>query len=439
MEISHSTCRQIIRSIDLTIEKGYKSLLEANDLIYGSSYNENPHKEISIEEKNYFLSNYQSRISPKLTCGIITYNEERCIERCLESISDEVDEIILIDSGSTDNTVNIVKEKFPNVSVYIEEWKGSFSLQRNTVLDRSSYDWVLFLDADEYLDNYSQGKLKQVVKLLDSLPYNDFCISPIILDTNGHKYDSTKRIFNRKSNIRYHGKVHEEPLLCNGNIPEQYQVNIMFYHDGYSTEVKEAKDKTKRNLSLVKEMLKLEPENPKWMFFYAKGLQEQSDRESQAQIYNYLKKAIDCYSERNPDRFLFSSLILICQWCLKNVKIKEMNFYLNMLKDKVPNCADIGYFELSLYSLIHQLKIKKLVDDFQKVYIEDDNKISYLHTSKAHLYYIAGLASYQIGEIHNSLNFFNKISPSAIDEKEIEFLHSTYQKLGEYLKGKNKI
>ncbi|MBT2717480.1 glycosyltransferase [Bacillus sp. ISL-57] len=442
MKISFSAYRQIIKSINQSSLMTYKPLLETNDIIYQSTYSEsniNDKKELSVEEIHDFLSIYQTKNYPKVTCGIITFNEERCIERCLKSISNEVDEVILVDSGSTDNTVNIVKEKFPHVSVYVDKWNGSFSSQRNIILDKSSNDWVLFLDADEYLDNSHQGKLKDVIKVLDFLPYNDFCVSPIIVDSNGYEYDSTKRIFNKQSNIRYHGKVHEEPILTTGDIPEQYQVNIRFHHDGYSPEVKEAKQKSKRNLTLVREMLILEPENPKWMFFYAKALQEQTDTESQIQAYTYLMKTIDCYTKRKADRFLFMSLILICQYCLQNGKIKEMKFYLNLLKEKAPNCADIGYFELSLYLLVNQFKMKKLIDDLQEVYIEANDKVSYLHTSKAHLYHIAGLASYQIGEINNSINFFNKIPPSTMDNKETEFLLSTYKKLEEYLKIKNKI
>jgi glycosyltransferase involved in cell wall biosynthesis len=81
-----------------------------------------------------------------LSVAIITFNEEANIGRTLASVKDIADEIIVVDSGSTDRTVEIAKQF--GAKVFIEEWKG-FAAQKNSALDKCTCDWILSLDADE--------------------------------------------------------------------------------------------------------------------------------------------------------------------------------------------------------------------------------------------------------------------------------------------------
>jgi glycosyltransferase involved in cell wall biosynthesis len=88
-----------------------------------------------------------------LSVVLITQNEERNLPRTLESVMplvhDGKGEIIVVDSGSTDRTVEIAQSY--DVKVFIEKWKG-FAAQKNSAIDKASMDWVLQLDADEALE-----------------------------------------------------------------------------------------------------------------------------------------------------------------------------------------------------------------------------------------------------------------------------------------------
>ena len=88
-----------------------------------------------------------------LSVVIITYNEEANIGRALESVmpllSGGKGEIIVVDSGSTDRTVDIAKSF--GAKVYVEEWKG-YAAQKNSGIDKATGDWILSLDADEEAD-----------------------------------------------------------------------------------------------------------------------------------------------------------------------------------------------------------------------------------------------------------------------------------------------
>src|SRR5580704_11557046 len=85
----------------------------------------------------------------RIGAAMIVKNEERCLGRCLASIRDLVDEIVIVDTGSTDRSVEIA-EQF-GAHVLYREWDGDFSAARNVSLDAVTSDLILYIDADEYL------------------------------------------------------------------------------------------------------------------------------------------------------------------------------------------------------------------------------------------------------------------------------------------------
>jgi glycosyltransferase involved in cell wall biosynthesis len=105
-----------------------------------------------------------------LSVVIITFNEEANLGRTLASVqplvADGKGEVIVVDSGSTDRTVEIAKSF--GAKVFVEEWKG-FAAQKNSAIDKAAGDWILSLDADEELDSQLQQALRQLLESLDRL------------------------------------------------------------------------------------------------------------------------------------------------------------------------------------------------------------------------------------------------------------------------------
>lgn len=103
-----------------------------------------------------------------LSIVIITYNEEANIGRTLESVQPLVaggkGEIVVVDSGSTDRTVEIAKSF--GAKVFVEQWKG-FAAQKNSAIDQAQGDWILSLDADEGVE---PALSKEIIWLLDAMP-----------------------------------------------------------------------------------------------------------------------------------------------------------------------------------------------------------------------------------------------------------------------------
>src|SRR6185437_13008430 len=95
-----------------------------------------------------------------LSVAIITLNEEANLGRTLASVQ-FADEVIVVDSGSTDCTIEIARS-FTNTKVFCEEWKG-FSSQKNSAIEKCSGDWVLSLDADEELSPGLQAEIQELL------------------------------------------------------------------------------------------------------------------------------------------------------------------------------------------------------------------------------------------------------------------------------------
>lgn len=95
-----------------------------------------------------------------LSVTIITLNEADRVERCLESVKDLADEIIVYDSGSTDNTLEIVKRYTDQI--WETDWPG-YGIQKQRALEQASCDWVLAIDADEALDEELQASVRDLL------------------------------------------------------------------------------------------------------------------------------------------------------------------------------------------------------------------------------------------------------------------------------------
>jgi glycosyltransferase involved in cell wall biosynthesis len=98
---------------------------------------------------------------PGLSISIVTYNEENNIERCLKSIGDIATEIIIVDSGSTDRTIDIAKSY--GAKVFTEVWKG-YIVQKNSALSKCAKEWILCLDADEEVTKELKTSIRIAVK-----------------------------------------------------------------------------------------------------------------------------------------------------------------------------------------------------------------------------------------------------------------------------------
>lgn len=145
----------------------------------------------------------------KITAIIPTLNEEERIQNSLKS-AEFADEIIVIDSYSTDNTVEIVTQSKARL---LQRKFDDFSSQKNYAIDQASNDWIVWIDADEVLSPELQAEIKKVVEnpkeYVGFYIYRVFFFKGKRMRYTGTQNDKLIRVFNRKF-CRYEGKVHEK-------------------------------------------------------------------------------------------------------------------------------------------------------------------------------------------------------------------------------------
>lgn len=270
---------------------------------------------------------------PTLSLCMIVKNEEKHLERCLTSVKDVVDEIVIVDTGSTDSTLKIAE--FFNASIFSFKWVNDFSVARNYALSKCQSDWILYLDADEELNFNSvkelnailNGKLVAVNCIVKSLTANDSKFGVM-------KYP---RLFPNDKRIKFEGKVHEQiqTSLDNNKIP-LIESSIEIIHYGYILDEESANKKLERNLNLLKSNKK---NNPYDLLKYAQTLHGLKKYEEAEQ---YFKKVIN---DRSSDARIKNSALLhyaillfesdnindSLEIGLKSLKTNPRNAYLNFL------------------------------------------------------------------------------------------------------------
>lgn len=159
----------------------------------------------------FAFTDYHSPVT--LSVVIITFNEEGNLPRTLESVK-WADEIIVVDSGSTDRTVEIARSF--GAKVFIEPWKG-FAAQKNSALEKATGDWILSLDADEEVSTELKTDVEQVI--CDQSPRDGYWIPRLNLFLGrsirhgGYYPDPKMRLF-RRDVARFEERlVHEDAKL----------------------------------------------------------------------------------------------------------------------------------------------------------------------------------------------------------------------------------
>ena len=228
-------------------------------------------------------------MEPKtLSVCMIVKDEEKNIKRCLESIKDLADEIIVVDTGSSDNTVEILKEY--NVKIGYFKWNKNFSDARNKSLEMATKDWILFLDADEQIPDEEIPKIKD---LINNTPLEAINFRLVNIVQNNNFGDSlVLRLFKNNPNYRFVGKMHEQISLSITKISGDKSIglsDIKILHYGYDPQSCDINSKIERNLNLLESY----DENEKNGYYYYSLGNEYSRINNFEKALNSYYKAFD--------------------------------------------------------------------------------------------------------------------------------------------------
>jgi hypothetical protein len=208
------------------------------------------------ENEEFFLDNSKQltescTMTTRLSLTMIVKNEAATLGRCLASVRDIVDEIVVVDTGSSDNTKDIARQY--GARVFDFPWCDNFAAARNESIRQATGQWLLWLDADEYFDDANRAKLRDLLANLgdDNTAYvmKCVCVSGQVSNTATHV--DHVRLFRSHPALRWDYRVHEQilPALQRAGHAVRF-TNIAITHTGYTDPTLRYK-KLERNLRLL--------------------------------------------------------------------------------------------------------------------------------------------------------------------------------------------
>ena len=243
---------------------------------------------------------------------MIVRNEERHLETCLASIAGWVDEVIIVDTGSSDNTLEIARRR--GATVIQLPWPDDFSKARNESIRHASEEWVLILDADEELPPETASRIRVLASEPGVEAWTFTIISPVAV---GEGAPSTRhlnlRMFRNRATTRFEGPVHEQVkpsiLRHDPDADIRYsQLNIL--HHGYIENQPGRMAKSRRNIALLNESVASAPEDAFQHYNLAASYYAIGDLEEARQHYE------SAFRHLHPDASFASALYRNYAICL---------------------------------------------------------------------------------------------------------------------------
>lgn len=299
----------------------------------------------------------KGRKRARISQCMIVKNEERNIEKALSWGKGIVSEQIVVDTGSTDRTVEIAEQM--GAKIYHFEWINDFAAAKNFAISKAKYEWVALLDADEYFSEEDAKKLLYYVRQLQDKPYHAILASWVHLDDDGKvtAVGTQSRVFRNEPGLRYKGRIHEYLASLNG---EDFRfvdaVNeLSIFHTGYGEIGHSEKVKSGRNLKIIQAELEENPDDYRMLGYLGDEYYSADNREKAEEAF---RKAISLMPDTeefyDPIRtaMTFGKLLEILY---ANYGTEESNFmeiYEKAIR-RLPQEGDFDYFA-GRYFFLHE-------------------------------------------------------------------------------------
>ena len=255
---------------------------------------------------------------PTISLCMIARNEEEFIGDCLSSAKGLADEIILMDTGSTDHTREIAKSR--GATVHHMKWPDSYAEARNAALDHAKSDWILILDADERLDKTSKSLILRAIRNPNFDGYALYFRNYIVTGTNPDYFvHRTCRLFRNKPEYRFVGRIHERIVgsieSAGGKVGE---IDALIHHHGYRPDIVENRKKHEKYIQLLLADLRESPTDAFCLYNLGAAYSTHADYED-ARLY--LQMAADSVTPEHE--FAAAAFTRLARACCEIGKAEE--------------------------------------------------------------------------------------------------------------------
>ncbi|OKP70619.1 hypothetical protein A3842_24580 [Paenibacillus sp. P3E] len=224
---------------------------------------------------------------PTLGVHLIIRNEAALLPQCLDSLSGAADEIVIVDTGSTDDSLSIAEGY--GAKVYRMNWNHNFSEARNTGLSHAQTDWILVLDADEILKT-PLGEITDMLQNTSALAYTVNIENWLGSSPEERLTHSIIRLFRNGKGFSFDGIIHEgldASIIGKHGASVIHSSNIEITHLGYLPGLMAQRNKVSRNEQLLRLALGKEPDNPFYSYNLAVTCCQNGQLEEAAELLSH--------------------------------------------------------------------------------------------------------------------------------------------------------
>ncbi|GGE81770.1 glycosyltransferase family 2 protein [Priestia taiwanensis] len=291
---------------------------------------------------------------------MIVKNEEKVLSRCLESVHKMLDEIIIVDTGSTDTTKEIAREYTDKI--YTVEWNDNFAEVRNYALKQSTMDYALVLDADEVMTEDSYERIHEFIKNRERVIGRIKCKN-IFKNHSGEEVNSISWISRIiPKGVYYEGAIHEQIV---SSLPRK-NIEVLIHHDGYFEN-----NKVDRNLPILLKELQRKNDDAYILYQVAKQYKLAGQYEESLEYF------IQSYNNVRMEDSFRNILVVDFLYVMKEVKVFDValdviHLEMNSLKDYVDFHFLLGllYMEMSIHNPNMYMKYVPLIEKSYEKCIE---------------------------------------------------------------------
>lgn len=336
---------------------------------------------------------------------IIAKNEEKYIEECLHRLSGYDWEIVVVDTGSTDRTVEIAKSYTPNV--YHFDWVNDFSAARNFSVSMAKNDYILVVDCDEYLVTNTEtqnviSRLPNLIQgaqigIIDRFSDTAQVAAGSSAPSEARVHEPIARFFHRKY-VHYQGTIHEQLVAIQQSSLDFVHIPLSFDHVGYSTlDIKRAK--AARNIAMLEAELFKNPHNPYVLFQLGQSYFGLNDY---AHALPYFEEALTL--DVNEQEDYVQTMVESYGYCLLYLKQYARALELEGIYSVFSKHADFVFLMGLIY--MNNALFDRAVEEFLKATTISSHSVDGVNSYKA--FYNVGVIYECLGDKEKAIDYYHK-------------------------------